>query len=95
MCVQHRQAIHASCRMREVMQQTVIQRTDISSTSTHKLSKKWDNRDEYAIRITCLKMIRIIYNKENQHIKMNKTSNNEDTHVKMNRIIIQQEESIC
>ena len=40
-------------------------------------------------------MIKIIYNKDNQHIKMNKTSNNENTHVKMNKIIVQQEESKC
>ena len=36
-----------SHEMREVMQQTVMQSTCISSKSTHKLSKKYDNHDEY------------------------------------------------
>ena len=33
------------------MQQTVMQNTCISSKSTHKLNKKYNNRDEYLARI--------------------------------------------
>ena len=33
------------------MQQTIMQSTCISSKSTHKLSKKYDNHDEYLTRI--------------------------------------------
>ena len=51
---------------REVMQQTIMQSTCISSKSTHKLSKKYDNRDEYLARIACSVIIIIIYNQENQ-----------------------------
>ena len=43
----HRQAIHASYKRRDVMQQVVKQTIGISSKSTHKLSKKYDNHDEY------------------------------------------------
>ena len=40
----------------------------ISSKSTHKLIRKYDNRDGYITRIACSKMIKIIYKRENQHL---------------------------
>ena len=55
-----------SHEIRKVMQQTIMQSTCISSKSTHKLNKKYDNRDEYLARITCSMIIMIIYNQENQ-----------------------------
>ena len=54
MCVPHRQEIHASHRMREVIQQTVIQKTNISSIFIRKPNKKQDKQDEYTIIINSM-----------------------------------------
>ena len=48
------------------MQQTVKQSSGISSKLTHKLSKKYDNQDEYLARIAFSMIIKLIYNQENR-----------------------------
>ena len=44
--------------------------------------------------MACSEMIKIVYNRKNQDIKMKKMSNIENIQVKMSRLIIQQGESI-
>ena len=52
-------------RRRAIMQQTVKQGTNISFMSTHKLNKNMTIK-RITTRITLLKMIKIIYQQENQ-----------------------------
>ena len=63
------------------MQQVVKQTIGISSKSTHKLSKKYDNHDEYLTII--IGML-----KGDQDIKMKKISNIENIQVKVSKVII-------
>ena len=53
-------------RRRAIMQQTVKQGTNISFMSTHKLNKNMTIK-RITTRITLLKMIKIIYQQENQY----------------------------
>ena len=55
-----------SHKRKAVMYHTIMQNNYISSKSTHKLTENMTIKMN-AIRIACSKMIKIIYEQENQH----------------------------